>query len=290
VIVVEDMKMYNVNEVYLKLKNDIDSFTKPGMQKRKTFSKYCESRGLNKNTTAVFIETMSRLDKSIIPQVAVSRSGQAKNFVGTLANMLHVEPSTATNQFHIPLSFAMWIARLNKTDQVVLVDRWRSQGLDIDFAKLRALVSTAKTDGFELAYQQVFTTYARRLEIQQVALILASMRSEKLVKELLDCGYEPSNVSATVNSLVYAGILKSDKTHKTYELSGKFYDMLERAFKPLPTNAPAIWITTTLDSIGVLRVNANKTRVRAIVKAMKEKVQHYEEEVERSAPIPVVKK
>ena len=285
-------EMYNVNDVYIKLKDDLNSFTKPGSPEKKDFSKYCASRGINKNTTAVFIETMSQLDESIVKRVVVSRGGRSKNFVETLANMLHIKPSTptVTDQFYIPLSFAMWISRLNKPDQVLLVDRWHSRGLAIDFEKLRSLVNIAKTDGFELAYKQIFATYACRLEIQHVALILASMRSSKLVEDLQDCGYELDDVKATVDSLVYAGMLKSDKTHKTYELSSKFLDMLERAFDPLPTNAVAIWLTTMFDSIGVLRVNANKTRVRQIVKAVKEKVESYETRIENQAPILTVKK
>ena len=283
--------MYNVSAVYKGLKQRIAQ--QLGKTKLAGLEEFCTENSINYKSASLLIETMNNLHPNLADRIVVSRGGPSKNFLQTLASKLNIEPEdqpSPNRPFTIPYSFARFIARLDRDDQLTLVNRWQKNGLEVDFSTLEQLVSRSRIDGFECAYNQIFTTYARRLEIQQVALILASMRSEKLVKELLDCGYEPSNVSATVNSLVYAGILKSDKTHKTYELSGKFYDMLERAFKPLPTNAPAIWITTTLDSIGVLRVNANKTRVRAIVKAMKEKVQHYEEEVERSAPIPVVKK
>ncbi|MDG6934242.1 MAG: hypothetical protein JRN68_06050 [Nitrososphaerota archaeon] len=287
-----NVKMYNVNDVYKGLIQAISNQTN-SKTKLAGLKEFCSSNNINYKSASLLIETMKNLHPSLVDKVIVSRGGSSKNFIQSLAAKLNIPTEaspSSNNSFTIPYSFVRFIARLDQNDQEEFVNRWKKNGLEVDFSTLDTMISRSKIDGFELAYKQVFATYACRLEIQHVALILASMRSSKLVEDLQDCGYELDDVKATVDSLVYAGMLKNDKTHKTYELSSKFLDMLERAFDPLPTNAVAIWLTTMFDSIGVLRVNANKTRVRQIVKAVKEKVESYETRIENQAPILTVKK
>ncbi|MDG6989540.1 MAG: hypothetical protein JRN21_09535 [Nitrososphaerota archaeon] len=287
------MKIYNVNDIYKALKVAISKQSK-GSTKLAGLDEFCASNNLNYKSASLLIETMGNLHPDLVDLVVISRGGNSKNFVQSLASRLHVStisPTLSSRSFVIPYSFARFIARLDSDDQITFVNRWKDNGLDVNFASLEALTARSKIDGFEFAYQQTFTTYAQRLEIQQAALIRAAgARGSDLVDELIKSGYDANIVTATVNALTYAGILKRDNKHNDYELGDKAHDIFERAFKGQPYNAMAIWLSTMFSDIGILRVTSNKYKMKQILKAVREKLEYYEKQVDAKVPIPNLKK
>jgi hypothetical protein len=249
---------------------------------------FCKTHDLNYTSVAVFLETMERIADELRESIVGARSGEQHGFMNEVVKKLGItiQPSDDKIEFPIPFSFARALAKLDKDEQVEFVKRWKNDAIDVNRRNIEEFVASASLDGFDMAYDYVYLKNERQFATEQCVLIMMA-KDPVTIPDLVRIGFKQEDVEKALGLMCKSGLVRQH--NGKFELTELFTKLYSKVWNSLPETALAAYTSKMLDAMGVLSLDADKQKMKRVLKYLTDQVNHFNETIDKPSAIAMIR-